>query len=59
MMLHTDEEQAPQTTEVHFVKHRNGECGVDYLTKNLGVCRFENQEAGYKPPPPKERKFSY
>jgi replicative DNA helicase len=59
MMLHTDEEQAPLTTEVHFVKHRNGECGVDYLTKNLGVCRFENQEAGYQPPPPKERKFSY
>lgn len=49
IMLHEDEAINPGTMEANFVKHRNGECGVDYLTKRLDINRFEDQAKGFRP----------
>lgn len=61
MMLYEDEVNAPGTTEVHFVKLRNGEPGTDYLTKRLDISSFVDQERGYEPDrdQPKPSKFEY
>jgi len=49
IMLYEDEDNNPGVMEAHFVKHRNGEVGTDYLVKRLDINRFQDQANGYEP----------
>ena len=49
IMLHEDEENNAGVMEAHFIKHRNGETGTEYLVKNLAMNRFETMPVGYQP----------
>lgn len=56
IMLYRDEVYNENTQEkgvAHAIvrKNREGETGTVYLKSNLGMCRFENLETHYTPPP--------